>query len=83
MKGEKTTPKTLENFPSTTFGVLICTQIPIRIPILNFPNSDFLSGARAIDDDMIEELEIHLKLEDTHDNVVNLIGVCSTTGGII
>ncbi|CAB3987724.1 fibroblast growth factor receptor homolog 1 [Paramuricea clavata] len=38
-------------------------------------------GSRVSLDDMLEELEIHLKLEDKHENVVNLIGVCSSTGG--
>jgi hypothetical protein len=31
---------------------------------------------------MLDELEIHLKLEDKHENVVNLIGVCSSAGGM-
>ena len=32
-------------------------------------------------DDMLDELEIHLKLEEKHENVVNLIGVCSSSDG--
>ncbi|XP_028404316.1 tyrosine-protein kinase abl-1-like isoform X2 [Dendronephthya gigantea] len=38
-------------------------------------------GSQAPVADMLDELEIHLKLEDVHENVVNLIGVCSSQGG--
>ncbi|CAB3982894.1 fibroblast growth factor receptor, partial [Paramuricea clavata] len=38
-------------------------------------------GSRVSLEDMLDELEIHLKLEDKHENVVNLIGVCSSAGG--
>lgn len=32
-------------------------------------------------EDMLEELGIHLKLEEKHENVLNLIGICSSAGG--
>ena len=32
-------------------------------------------------DDMLDELEIHLQLAEKHENIVNLIGVCSSSDG--
>ncbi len=32
---------------------------------------------------MLDELEIHMKLDENHENVVNLMGVCSSSGGMI
>ena len=41
----------------------------------------FFSGSHVPLEDMLDELEIHLKLDGVHENVVNLIGVCSSPGG--
>ncbi|XP_046859754.1 muscle, skeletal receptor tyrosine protein kinase-like [Xenia sp. Carnegie-2017] len=56
--------------------------------ILHKPNEEktlcaakMARGNRASEDDMIDELEIHLSLENAHENVVNLIGVCSSEDG--
>ena len=46
-------------------------------------NFNYFLGNRASEDDMIDELEIHLSLENAHENVVNLIGVCSSEDGEI
>ena len=43
---------------------------------------NFFTGSHILIDDMLDELEIHLKLEEKHENVVNLIGVCSSSDGI-